>query len=77
MGHDEQLAVCLEKWKQVEQHLLDSPGFRDKIIKIELRIDILEKEVMKNAIVGGLIGALIGSGAAPAINHIIGFILGG
>ena len=82
MTHQEELAVCLEKWrnfenlrKQVEKHVEESVAVRDRLKTVELRVILLEKQVLRNAIIGGLIGALIGSGAAPTVTNLIEFII--
>lgn len=82
MVHQEELAVCLEKWKgfddlkkMVEKHIDESVAVRDRLKTVELRIILLEKQVLRNAILGGIIGALIGSGAAPAVSSLITFFL--
>lgn len=75
MVHQEELAVCLEKWKQVDRHIQESVDFRDRLKTVELRVILLEKQVLRNAILGGIIGALIGSGAAPALTSLIKFFL--
>jgi hypothetical protein len=36
-----------------------------------MRVDMLEHKILQNAIIGGLIGALVGSGASPAIIHLV------
>ena len=82
MVHQEELAVCIEKWKnyeelkkRVEKHIEESVDVRDRLKTVELRIILLEKQVLRNAILGGIIGALIGSGAAPAITSLINLFL--
>lgn len=82
MVHQEELAVCLEKWrgfddlkKKVEKHIDESISVRDRLKTVELRVILLEKKVVWGAIVGGIIGALIGSGAAPALTSLIKFFL--
>ena len=77
MGHEEQLKVCLEKWKAVDNHLAESVAIRDRLKDVELKLEILQKEVLKNAVIGGLIGALVGSGAAPAVTQLVSFLLKG
>jgi hypothetical protein len=74
--HDNQLAICLEKWKQFDTHVAESIPVRERLQKVEIEVDMLKKSVMKNAIIGGLIGALIGSGASPAIIKIVELLLG-
>lgn len=74
--HDAQLDVCKEKWSQVDKHFAESIPVRDCVKELQMRVLILEKGVMKNAIVGGLIGALIGSGSAPAINGVVKILMG-
>jgi hypothetical protein len=75
MEHSEQLTICIEKWKQFDKHAQESIGVRDRLMKVEMKVDLLEKAVMRNAIVGGLIGALIGSGASPALIKVIEVVL--
>lgn len=76
MTHDGQLDVCIEKWKQFDKHAEESIGVRDRLKTVELKIELLEKQVLKNAIIGGIIGSLIGAGAAPALSHVIELVLG-
>ena len=75
MVHSEELAVCLEKWKQMSKHIDESVDFRDRLKTVELRVILLEKQVLRNAILGGIIGSLIGAGAAPAVTGLIGLVL--
>jgi hypothetical protein len=77
MSDHAQLDICLEKWKQFDKHEKDSVPVRDNVRELMLRVKILEQGVMKNAVIGGLIGALIGSGAAPAISGVLNLLLGG
>ena len=72
----EQLRVCQEKWKQFDAHVIESVPIRETVWQLKLRVDMLEKKVMQNAIIGGLIGALIGSGASPAVMHLIELMFG-
>ena len=69
--HDEQLAICLEKWKQFDKHIEESVPIRDTVWQLKMRVDMLEHKILQNAIIGGLIGALVGSGASPAIIHLV------
>jgi hypothetical protein len=71
--HKDQLDLCIEKWKQFDQHALESIGVRDRLLKAEIAIVEMAKEiaivksnVLKSAAIGGIIGALIGN-ASPAI----------
>jgi hypothetical protein len=73
---DEQLAVCIEKWKQFDIHLNESIPIRETVWQLKMRVDLLEKSVLHNAVIGGLIGALIGSGASPAVMHVINIMFG-
>lgn len=78
MAHndDGQLAVCLEKWKQFDIHVQESIPIRETVWQLKMRVDLLEKAVMKNAIIGSIIGALIGSGASPAVMKIVDLLFG-
>lgn len=71
----EPLAICKDRWERVEKHLNESQGVRDRLRDAELKIQLIEKQVLRNAILGGIIGALIGSGASPAIIQLVNFIL--
>lgn len=75
MSHDGQLDVCLEKWKAVDKHLDEAVIVRDRIKTVELRLALIEKQVMKNAIIGGIIGALLGSSSPQLISAFISFVL--
>ena len=78
MSHtDEQLELCKEKWKQFDQHAQESVGVRDRLMKAEMAIERLKVDVKNNAIIGGLIGALIGSGSAPAISGLVNLFFKG
>ena len=79
MAHSEseRLEMCIEKWKQFDEHVRESVPVRDRLKTVEIQLALLEKAVMRNAILGGIIGALIGSGASPAILHIVDFVLKG
>ena len=76
MTDHQEREICNERWKQVQKHLDESPQFRDCVNELMIRVKILEDGVMKNAVVGGLIGALIGSGAAPAITGVLNLLMG-
>jgi hypothetical protein len=67
----ERLDICKEIQERMKQHMDEGVLVRDRLRMVEVKIELLEKAVMKNAIIGGLIGALIGSGAAPAVNHLV------
>lgn len=81
MSHDERLPECKDTHcrieNKVDKHIDESMGVRDRLKTLEMqyqnikdKVDSFPKEVMRNAIIGGIIGALIGSGAAPAITTI-------
>ncbi len=70
-GHTERLEECREGFARLEQHLSEYPGVRDRLKVVEIKQEQLEKGVMTNAIIGGIIGALIGSGAAPAVSKLV------
>lgn len=75
MAHtDEQLDICLEKWKQFDQHAKESIGVRDRLMKAEMAIERLKIDVKLNAIVGGLIGALLGNASPELIKAIINLL---
>ena len=80
MVHSEdRLEVCIEKWRQFDtfvcNHNKEAQEYRDRVKTLELQQQLLEKSVSRNAIVGGIIGALIGSGASPAIIHIVELLI--
>jgi hypothetical protein len=83
MAHsdDQRLDVCLENQRRydnfIELHEIEKYTFRDRVKTLELKMELVEKAVMKNAIIGGIIGALIGSGASPAVIQIVDFFLKG
>ena len=58
----------------IDEHEKEAKDFRNRVLTAEIKIEQLQKDVMRNAIVGGMIGALIGSGAAPALTQIINLI---
>ena len=72
---NERLEMCIEKWHQFDEHVKESIGVRDRLKTVELKVELLEKAVMRNAIIGGLVGALIGSGCSPAITTIVEMLL--
>jgi hypothetical protein len=79
MAHSdsERFELCNEKWKQFDEHVHESVSVRDRLRTVEIQLNLLEKAVMKNAIIGGIIGALIGSGASPAVIQVVDFFLKG
>jgi hypothetical protein len=70
-SESERLELCIEKWKQFDEHVKESVPVRERLKTVELKVELLEKAVLRNAIMGGIIGALIGSGASPAIMKIV------
>jgi hypothetical protein len=76
--HSERLAECEDFKARVEKFMEESngkDGYRSRLGVVELRLSTVEKGVMQNAIVGGIIGALIGSGAAPAVTKVVELFL--
>lgn len=76
-AHDSQLDICLEKWKQFDQHTKESIGVRDRLMKAEMAIERLKVDVKKNAIIGGIIGALLGNASPELIKAIVSFVTKG
>ena len=74
-SESERLELCIEKWKQFDEHVKESVPVRDRLKTVELKVELLEKAVLRNAIMGGIIGALIGSGASPAVIKLVEFFL--
>lgn len=69
---------------KIDKHIEESVNVRDRLKTVELQTIALQKavdafpaEVMKNAIIGGIIGAMIGSGAAPAVTKLVQVVFGG
>ena len=60
-------------------HVLEgdkSGGFRDRLLKAEIEISDIKKNRWFTAIMGGIIGALIGSGSSEAIVLLIKWLTG-
>ena len=51
-------------------------GYRDRLFKVELDVKALKERFWQSALIGGVIGALIGSGSRDAITFLIRFITG-
>jgi hypothetical protein len=78
MTHSGRLAECEEFKNRLEKFMDESTregGFRSRVAQLEIKVSYIEKAVLKNAILGGIIGALIGSGASPAIIQVVDFFL--
>lgn len=68
------LALCEDRWLRVEKHLNESQAHRDRLRDCEMKLEIIQKQVLRNAIIGGIIGALIGSGSPQVITALIQLI---
>ena len=75
VSHQERLSECVEAFSRFEDHIKESKAVRDRLVKCEIEIQVVKDGVLKNAIIGGIIGALVGSGAAPAVTRIVGVFI--
>jgi hypothetical protein len=79
MAHETRLEVCEQNQQRyddfIQNHQREAFDFRDRVKTLEIRVELLQQQVLRNAIIGGIIGALIGSGAAPAVTHLIDIML--
>lgn len=53
-----------------------SGGFRDRLLIIERDVGELKKRFWLSSLIGGIVGALIGSGSNDAIAMLIKWIMG-
>jgi hypothetical protein len=51
-------------------------GFRDRVLRLEIDVSELKKRFWLSSILGGIVGALIGSGSNDAIVALIKWIMG-
>ena len=63
--------ICLK-----EQDWGKPGGFRDRLFKAELDIKALKERFWQSSLIGGLIGALIGSGSRDIIVAAFKWIMG-
>lgn len=73
--HQERLPECIDSIARFDKHIEESKSVRDRLVKCEIEIQVVKDGVLKNAIIGGIIGALVGSGAAPAVTRIVGVFI--
>ena len=51
-----------------------SGGFRDRLLKAEIDIKTLKERFWQSSLIGGVIGALIGSGSKDVIAFLVSWI---
>ena len=80
--------VCLKEqdwgklWEIIKthsNHVIEGDkqgGFRDRLFKVELDVKSLKERFWQSALIGGVIGALIGSGSNDVIVMLIKWFMG-
>ena len=77
--HEQDWGRLWEVIKTHTFHVLEgdkSGGFRDRLIKVEIDLKILKDKFWQSSLIGGVIGAFIGSGSKDAIGLLIKWITG-
>jgi len=66
--------------KTISQHVEegDKPtvGYRDRLLRAEIDIKALKERFWQSSLIGGVIGALIGSGSKDAIMALAKWLMG-
>jgi len=60
--------------KNLSSHVVegDKPGgFRDRLLKVEIDVKTIKERFWQSALIGGVIGALIGSGSKDVIAFLV------
>ncbi len=85
---NEHLACLKEKdwgalWEVLKSHSAhvmegDKPGsgYRDRLLRAELDIKALKERFWQSSLIGGIIGALVGSGSQEAISFLVKMLVG-
>lgn len=78
MSHTDRLDLCVEKQKHYDAHIKESIPVRDDVRDLKKAVSALKTEVqviksgvMKSAVIGGIVGALIGSGSPEVLKPLI------
>lgn len=50
-------------------------GFRDRVLKLEMDFKEMKNRFWASALIGGIIGALIGSGSGDVLRIFLGWIM--
>jgi len=53
-----------------------SGGFRDDILRLKIDVKTLKERFWQSSLIGGIIGALIGSGSKDVIAFLIKWLMG-
>jgi len=68
-------------WEIIKTHTVHviegdkSGGFRDRLMKAEIDIKALKERFWQSSLIGGVIGALVGSGSKDVIVGLINWFL--
>lgn len=76
--HERDFGTLWEIIKAHSIHVVEgdkSGGFRDRLMKVEIEVKEIRERFWWSALVGGIIGALIGSGSKDIITCLIGWIM--
>jgi hypothetical protein len=72
--HERDWGTLWQIIKEHTAHVLEgdkSGGFRDRLIKIEMDLKALKERFWQSSLIGGVIGAILGSGSREGIALII------
>ena len=65
--------------KDHSEHVIEGDkqgGFRDRLLLVELDVKSLKERFWQSSLIGGVIGALIGSGSGQVITTLIKWFMG-
>ena len=68
-------------WEIIKTHTVHviegdkSGGFRDRLMKVEIDIKALKERFWQSSLIGGVIGALVGSGSKDVIVGLVNWFL--
>ena len=76
--HERDWGQLWEVIKAHSLHVLEGDklgGFRDRLMRVEIEVKELRERFWKSALIGGIIGALIGSGSKDVIVSLINWCI--
>jgi hypothetical protein len=69
-------------WQIIQEHTAHvvegdkSGGFRDRLVRVEVDLKVLKERFWQSSLIGGVIGALIGSGSRDILVVLSKWIMG-